>query len=67
MHDHTSIQIHRRNTRTTKVKDMLTRNPDTAKTCTNCGKLIDESWFKHSEKFCPQCYAKAYEKGEELK
>lgn len=34
---------------------MLTRNPDTAKTCTNCGKLIDESWFKHSEKFCPEC------------
>ena len=46
---------------------MLTRNPDTAKTCTKCGKLIDESWFKHSEKFCPQCYGNAYEKGEVLK
>ena len=65
--DDVKLQIHRRNTRTTKVRDMLTRNPDTAKTCTKCGKLIDESWFKHSEKFCPQCYGNAYEKGEVLK
>lgn len=34
---------------------MLTRNPDTAKICEDCGKLIDESWFKHSEKLCPEC------------
>ena len=45
---------------------MLTRNIDTAKTCVKCSKLIDESWFKHSEKFCPQCYAEAFAKGEEL-
>jgi len=46
---------------------MLTRNPDTAKICTKCCKLIDESWFKHSEKFCPECIATAVSKGEVLK